>query len=83
MSLTSIVMVAVSLPPLLTAVTVYVVEPLIIVGVPQMVPLLVPKDMPVGKDGDIDQLVTGSPVNVGVTELVIAVPIVKVNESGS
>ena len=80
--MTCIVMVAVPMPPLLMAVTVYVVEPLIVVGVPQIVPLLVPKDMPVGKDGEIDQLVTGSPVNVGVTELVIAVPIVKVNESG-
>ena len=82
MSLTCIVMVAVPLPPLLTAVTVYVVDALIIVGVPQIVPLLVPNDMPVGKDGEIDQLVAGSPVTVGVTELVIAVPMVKVNESG-
>ena len=76
------VMVAVPLPPLFTAVTVYVVEALIIVGVPQIVPLLVPKDMPFGKDGEIDQLVTGSPINVGVTELVIAVPMVRVKESG-
>jgi hypothetical protein len=76
------VIVAVPLPPLLMAVTVYDVEPLIIVGVPQIVPLLGPNDMPVGSDGEIDQLVTGSPVNVGVTELVIAVPIVKTNESG-
>ena len=75
-------MVAVSLPPLFTAVTVYVVEPLIIVGVPQMVPLLEPNDIPFGRVGAIDQLVTGSPLTVGVTELVIAVPIVKVNESG-
>ena len=82
MSLTCMVMVAVPLPPLLIAVTVYVVEALIIDGVPQIVPLLVPNDMPVGKDGEIDQLVTGSPVNVGVTELVIAVPMVRVKESG-
>ena len=75
-------MVAVPLPPLLMAVTVYVVEPLIIVGVPQIVPLLAPNDMPVGKDGEIDQLVTGSPINVGVTELVIAVPMVRIKESG-
>ena len=82
MSLTCMVMVAVPLPPLLIAVTVYVVDALIIVGVPQIVPLLVPNDMPVGKDGEIDQLVTGSPVNVGVTELVIPVPMVRVKESG-
>ena len=44
--------------------------------------MLAPKDMPFGKDGLIDQLVTGSPLNVGVTELVIAVPMVRVNESG-
>ena len=80
--MTCMVMVAVPLPPLLMAVTVYVVELLIVVGVPQMVPLLEPNDMPFGSDGEIDQLVTGSPVTVGVTELVIAVPIVKVNESG-
>ena len=76
------VMVAVPLPPLLVAVTVYVVDALIIVGVPQIVPLLAPNDMPVGRDGEIDQLVAGSPVTVGVTELVIGVPMVRVNESG-
>ena len=81
-SSTSMVMVVVSLPPLLTAVTLYVVKALIIVGVPQIVPLLVPNDMPFGKEGEIDQLVTGSPFAVGVTELVIAVPMVKVNEFG-
>ena len=76
------VIVAIPLPPLLTAVTVYVVAPLMIVGVPQIVPLLLPNDNPSGKDGAIDQLVTGSPLTVGVTELVIAVSRVRVKEFG-
>ena len=52
------------------------------VGVPEMVPSVVPKVRPLGKVGEIDQVTTSPPLTVGVTE-VIAVPFVNVNESGS
>ena len=52
------------------------------VGVPEMVPSEVSKDRPPGKVGEIDQVTTSPPLTVGVTE-VIAVPLVRVNESGS
>ena len=51
-------------------------------GVPEMVPSVVSKDKPAGKEGEMDQVTTSPPLTVGVTE-VIAVPLVKVNESGS
>ena len=51
------------------------------VGVPEMVPSVVLKVKPAGNDGEIDQEVI-TPVMDGVTE-VMAVPLVKVNESGS
>ena len=47
-----------------------------------MVPSDVSNDKPAGKVGEIDQVVTSSPLTVGVTE-VMAVPLVSVNESGS
>ena len=75
------VTVAVSLPPVLVAVMVYVVLALSSVGVPEMVPSVVLKVNPAGSDGEIDHEVM-TPVIDGVTE-VIAVPLVKVNESGS
>ena len=52
------------------------------VGVPEMVPSDVSKDNPLGKDGEIDHDVTAPPLTVGVTD-VMAVPLVRVNESGS
>ena len=35
-------------------------------GVPQMLPLVVPKDRPVGRDGEISHEVTAPPEMVGV-----------------
>ena len=77
-----IVTVAVSLPPVLVAVTVYVVEVLSSVGVPEMVPSVVSKERPPGKDGEMDHVTTSPPFTVGVTD-VIAVPLVSVNVDGS
>ena len=81
-SITWIIIVVNPLPPLLAAVTLYVVGGLVTVGVPQMLPLLEPNDMPFGKDGDIDQLVAGLPFVEGDTEVSIGVLIVSVNKSG-
>ena len=75
-------MVAVSLPPVLVAVMVYVVVELTMVGRPHTVPLEVSNVSPDGKDGDIDQDVMTPPFTVGVTE-VMAVPLVRVKLSGS
>ena len=49
------------------------------VGVPQIVPLLVPKLRPDGRDGETEYETTVPPLDV--TEVVvIAVPLVRVNE---
>ena len=79
--MTTIVTVAVSLPPVLDAVIVYDAEEVIAVGVPLISPVEVSRDKPAGKDGDTDQDVTGPPLADGVTA-VIAVPFVRVNELG-
>ena len=76
------VTVAVSLPPVLVAVMVYVVLVLNSVGVPEMVPSVVLKVRPPGSVGEMDQVTTAPPLTVGVTD-VIAVPLVNVKESGS
>ena len=81
MSLTVIVTVAVVLPPVLLAVTVYVVDGSRAVGVPLMVPVEVSRERPPGSEGETDHIVTGPPLTVGVT-LDIAVPLVRVNEFG-
>ena len=81
-ALTVMLTVAVSLPPVLVAVTVYVVDVLSSVGVPEIVPSVVSNDKPAGKDGEMDQVTTSPPLMVGVTE-VIAVPLVSVKLSGS
>ena len=52
------------------------------VGVPEMVPSVVSKDKPPGKDGEMDHVTTSPPFTVGVTD-VIAVPFVRVKLSGS
>ena len=80
--MTVMLTVAVSLPPVLVAVMVYVVAVLTSVGVPEIVPSVVLKAKPPGKVGEMDQVTTSPPLTVGVTE-VMAVPLVRVNESGS
>ena len=47
-SLTTMVIVAVALPPVLVAVTVYAAEDVIVVGVPEIVPVEASKDRPAG-----------------------------------
>ena len=51
------------------------------VGVPLIAPVDESKDKPAGSDGDTDQEVIVPPLTVGVT-VVIAVPLVSVNELG-
>ena len=68
----------VPLPPALIAVTVYVVAVVMLVGVPDIAPLVVENDSPAGSDGEIDQDVIVPPLTLGVA-VVIAVPLVKVN----
>ena len=65
-SLTTMVSVAVSVPPVLVAVTVYVAEEVIAVGVPEITPVDVSRAMPAGSDGETDHDVTVPPVDVGV-----------------
>ena len=79
--MTTMVTVAVSLPPVLLAVTVYDAEVEIAVGVPLIAPVEESKDKPAGRDGETDQEVIVPPLTVGVT-VVIAVPFVSVNELG-
>ena len=81
MSLTTIVTAAVSLPPVLEAVIVYVVEEDTVVGVPEMAPVEESKASPDGSEGETDQVVMAPPVALGVT-VVMAVPLVSVNEFG-
>ena len=54
-------MLVVELPLALVAVMLYCVVLLKAVGVPQIVPLLVPKLRPAGSDGEMDQFV-GAPM---------------------
>jgi len=49
-----------------------------LVGVPDIAPLVVENDSPAGSDGEIDQDVIVPPLTLGVA-VVIAVPLVKVN----
>ena len=52
--MTTSVIVAVSVPAVLVAVTVYDVDEETTVGVPLMVPVLVSRDKPEGSDGEIE-----------------------------
>ena len=70
--------VAVALPPVLVAVTVYEVEVEVTVGVPEMAPVVVENERPEGNDGEIDHEVTAPPLEVGVA-VVMAVPLFSVN----
>ena len=51
------------------------------VGVPDIAPVEASSDSPAGSDGDTDQEVIVPPLTVGVA-VVIAVPLVSVNELG-
>lgn len=79
--MTRMVTVAVELPPELVAVTVYVVELLTAVGVPEIAPVELSNDNPAGRAGVISQFVTAPPVEVGVA-VVIALSLVRVSELG-
>lgn len=76
--MTTTVIVAVALPPVLVAVTVYVAEDVIVVGVPEMAPVDVSNDRPDGRSGETDQETTVPPKAEGVAD-VIAESLVKVN----
>ena len=52
-----------------------------VVGVPLIAPFEESSDSPAGREGDTDHEVTVPPLDVGVA-VVIAVPLVKVNEFG-
>jgi len=80
-SLTTMVIVVLSLPPVLVAVMVKVAEVVTAEGVPLMAPVVESRERPAGKDGETDQPVIVPPFAVGVTA-VIWVPLVKVNEFG-
>tara|TARA_Y100000589_G_scaffold72883_1_gene65891 strand:+ start:8917 stop:9399 length:483 start_codon:yes stop_codon:yes gene_type:complete len=80
-SLTTMVTLAVSVPPVLVAVIVYDAEEVIAVGVPEIAPVEVSNDKPAGSDGDTEYEVTVPPVEVTVA-VVIAVPFVNVSELG-
>ena len=81
MSLTTMVTLAVSLPPVLVAVIVYVALEVTAVGVPLIAPVVESRERPAGKDGETDQPVIVPPFAVGVT-VVICVPLVRVNVLG-
>ena len=72
------VTVAVALPPELLAVTVYVAVEVIVVGVPEIVPVDVSNSSPVGNAGETDHEVTVPPLADGVA-VVLAIPFVRVN----
>jgi len=78
-SLTTMVMLAVSLPPVLLAVMVYVADEVTAVGFPLMAPVEESRDKPAGSDGETDQEVMAPPLVVGVN-VVMAVPFSKVRE---
>ena len=80
-SLTRIVTVAVALPPLLLAVIVYVADGDVVVGVPEIAPVVLDNASPAGSDGETDHDVGVPPLVVG-TAVVIVVPFVKVSELG-
>ena len=75
--MTTIVTDAVSVPPVLVAVTVYTAEEVTVVCVPEIAPVVLDRVRPAGSEGDTDQEVTAPPVEVGET-VVIAVPLVSV-----
>ena len=81
MSLTTMVTLAVSLPPVLVAVIVYVALEVTAVGVPLIAPVVESSERPAGSEGETDHEVIVPPFAVGVT-VVICVPLVRVNVFG-
>ena len=77
--MTTMVMFAVSFPPVLVAVMVYVAEEVTAVGVPEIAPVVLEMLRPAGSDGETDQETTVPPVEVGLS-VVMAVPFVSVTE---
>ena len=77
--MTTMVTLAVSVPPVLVAVIVYDAEDVTAVGVPLMSPVEVSSDKPAGSDGDTEYETTVPPVEVTVA-VVMAVPFVNVYE---
>ena len=64
MSLTVIVKIKVVLPPEFVAVTVYELEDIVTVGVPEITPVPVSSDNPVGSEGETEYEIP-NPVTVG------------------
>ena len=77
--MTTMVTLAVSVPPVLVAVIVYDAEDVTAVGVPLIAPVDVSRANPAGSDGDTEYETTVPPVEVTVA-VVIAVPFVSVYE---
>jgi hypothetical protein len=67
-----------SLPPVLLAVTVYVADEVIAVGVPEISPVVESRERPAGRVGDTVHEVTAPPLDVGMFA-VIVVPTVSAN----
>jgi hypothetical protein len=65
-SLTTIVMLAVSVPPVLVTVMVYTADGVTAEGVPLIAPVEESKERPAGSDGDTDQEMIVPPPTVGV-----------------
>ena len=79
--MTTMVTLAVSVPPVLVAVMVYEAEEVTAEGVPLMAPVEVSSANPAGSDGETEYETTVPPVEVTVA-VVIAVPFVNVSELG-
>ena len=72
--MTTMVTLAVSVPPVLVAVIVYDAEDVTAVGVPLMAPVEVSSDKPAGSDGETEYETTAPPVEVTVA-VVIGFPL--------
>ena len=81
-SLTTMVTLAVSVPPVLVAVMVYEAEEVTAEGVPLMAPVEVSSANPAGSDGETEYETTVPPVEVTVA-VVMAVPLVSVYVVGA
>ena len=77
--MTTMVTLAVSVPPVLVAVMVYEAEEVTAEGVPLMAPVEVSSANPAGSDGETEYETTVPPVEVTVA-VVMAVPFVSVYE---